>query len=229
MENHEKENIMTATGIRKGFPMAGGETFCALKGLDFEIEKGKLTVLKGRSGSGKTTLMNILSALDLPTEGKVYLEGEDITALSEKQRTLLRRRKIGYIFQSVALVPMMTAYENVEFALRLTDYRGNQKARVEECLRLVGLGNRQNHLPQELSGGEQQRVAIARAIVHKPEILFADEPTAELDTNTGRQVMKIFKDLCASEGVTIVMTTHDPGLMELADHSFQLEDGEFVG
>ena len=229
MENHEKENIMTATGIRKGFPMAGGETFWALKGLDFEIEKGKLTVLKGRSGSGKTTLMNILSALDLPTEGKVYLEGEDITALSEKQRTLLRRRKIGYIFQSVALVPMMTAYENVEFALRLTDYRGNRKARVEECLRLVGLGNRQNHMPQELSGGEQQRVAIARAIVHKPEILFADEPTAELDTNTGRQVMKIFKDLCASEGVTIVMTTHDPGLMELADHSFQLEDGEFVG
>ena len=229
MENHEKENIMTATGIRKGFPMAGGETFWALKGLDFEIEKGKLTVLKGRSGSGKTTLMNILSALDLPTEGKVYLEGEDITALSEKQRTLLRRRKIGYVFQSVALVPMMTAYENVEFALRLTDYRGNRKARVEECLRLVGLGNRQNHMPQELSGGEQQRVAIARAIVHKPEILFADEPTAELDTNTGRQVMKIFKDLCASEGVTIVMTTHDPGLMELADHSFQLEDGEFVG
>ena len=229
MENHEKENIMTATGIRKGFPMAGGETFWALKGLDFEIEKGKLTVLKGRSGSGKTTLMNILSALDLPTEGKVYLEGEDITALSEKQRTLLRRRKIGYVFQSVALVPMMTAYENVEFALRLTDYRGNRKARVEECLRLVGLGNRQNHLPQELSGGEQQRVAIARAIVHKPEILFADEPTAELDTNTGRQVMKIFQDLCASEGVTIVMTTHDPGLMELADHSFQLEDGEFVG
>ena len=229
MENHEKENIMTATGIRKGFPMAGGETFWALKGLDFEIEKGKLTVLKGRSGSGKTTLMNILSALDLPTEGKVYLEGEDITALSEKQRTLLRRRKIGYVFQSVALVPMMTAYENVEFALRLTDYRGNRKARVEECLRLVGLGNRQNHMPQELSGGEQQRVAIARAIVHKPEILFADEPTAELDTNTGRQVMKIFKDLCASEGVTIVMTTYDPGLMELADHSFQLEDGEFVG
>ncbi len=224
-----KENIMTATGIRKGFPIAGGATFWALKGLDLEIEKGKLTILKGRSGSGKTTLMNILSALDQPTEGKVYLEGEDITALSEKQRTLLRRRKIGYVFQSVALVPMMTAYENVEFALRLTDYRGNRKARVEECLRLVGLGNRQNHLPQELSGGEQQRVAIARAIVHKPEVLFADEPTAELDTNTGRQVMKIFKELCASEGVTIVMTTHDPGLMELADHSFQLEDGEFVG
>lgn len=229
MDHHVTEKIITAVGIKKGFPVAGDETFWALKGLDLRIEKGKLTMLKGRSGSGKTTLMNILSALDTPTEGAVYFEGTDITALSEKQRTQLRRRKIGYVFQSVALVPMMTAYENVEFALRLTNYRGNKKARVEECLRMVGLGNRLHHLPQELSGGEQQRVAIARAIVHKPEVLFADEPTAELDTNTGRQVMKIFKDLCASEGVTIVMTTHDPGIMELADHSYQLEDGEFVG
>ena len=133
------------------------------------------------------------------------------------------------MFQSVALVPMMTAYENVEFALRLAKYKGNRRERVEECLKMVGLGSRLAHLPQELSGGEQQRVAIARAIAHRPEVLFADEPTAELDTNTGLQVVKIFKELAASEGVTIVMTTHDTGLMEIGDVVYQLEDGEFVG
>ena len=228
MKNTTVETIITAKGIKKGFPISGGETFWALKGLDLEIKKGKLSVLKGRSGSGKTTLMNILSALDYPTEGEVYFQGVNIAALSEQERGNLRRKKIGFVFQSVALVPMMTAYENVEFSLRLAGITGNRKARVEECLQLVGLGNRLHHLPQELSGGEQQRVAIARALAHKPEVIFADEPTAELDTNTGLQVLKIFKDLCASEGVTIVMTTHDTGLMELADQTFQLEDGEFV-
>lgn len=228
MENITVENIITAKGIKKGFSVSGGETFWALKGLDLAIRKGKLSVLKGRSGSGKTTLMNILSALDYPTEGDVYFQGVNIAALSEEERGKLRRKKIGFVFQSVALVPMMTAYENVEFSLRLAGISGNRKARVEECLQLVGLGNRLHHLPQELSGGEQQRVAIARALVHKPEVIFADEPTAELDTNTGLQVLKIFKELCASEGITIVMTTHDTGLMELADHTYQLEDGEFV-
>lgn len=222
------EYIITAKGIKKGFPITGGDTFWALKGLDLAIPKGKLTIFKGRSGSGKTTLMNILSTLDAPTEGEVYFHGENISQLSEKQQSLLRRTTIGFIFQSVALIPMMTAYENVEFSLRLAKYPGNRKERAEECLRMVGLGNRLHHLPQELSGGEQQRVAIARAIAHKPEVLFADEPTAELDTGTGLQVLKIFRDLCASEGVTIVMTTHDTGLMELGDATFQLEDGEFV-
>ena len=228
MEMITTEHIITAKGIKKGFTVGGGETFWALKGLDLTIQKGKLTVLKGRSGSGKTTLMNILSALDSPTEGEVCFQGTDIVTLSEKERELLRRQKIGFVFQSVALVPMMTAYENVEFSLRLAGITENRKARVEECLQLVGLSNRLHHMPQELSGGEQQRVAIARALVHKPEVIFADEPTAELDTNTGLQVLKIFKELCASQGVTIVMTTHDTGLMELADQTYQLEDGEFI-
>jgi len=223
------ENVITVKGVKKGFPVAGGDTFWALKGLDFEICRGQLVILRGRSGSGKTTLMNILSALDQPTEGEVFVEGTDITKLSEKERGLFRRRKVGFVFQSVALVPMMTAYENVEFALRLARYKGNRAERVAECLKMVGLSNRMHHLPQELSGGEQQRVAIARAIAHKPEILFADEPTAELDTNTGLQVVKIFKELAAMEGVTIVMTTHDTGLMEIGDAVYQLEDGEFVG
>lgn len=222
------ENVIVTKGVKRGFPVAGGDLFWALKGLDIEIPKGKLTILKGRSGSGKTTLMNILSGLDLPTEGQVFFEEQDITKLSEHKRELLRRKEIGFVFQSVALVPMMSAGENVEFALRLAKYEGDRKKRAEECLKMLGLGNRVNHLPQELSGGEQQRVAIARAIAHKPTVLFADEPTAELDTNTGLQVMKIFKELAQSQGVTIVMTTHDTEIMKLGDKLYQLEDGELV-
>lgn len=222
------ENIITAKGIKKGYSVAGGEMFWALKGLDLDIVQGKLTILKGKSGSGKTTLMNILSALDYATQGEIFFQGMNIAQMSERDRSRLRREKIGFVFQSVALVPMLSAYENVEFALRMARYKGNRRRRAEECLKMVGLGNRLNHMPQELSGGEQQRVAIARAIAHHPKILFADEPTAELDTNTGLQVVKIFKELCATEGVTIVMTTHDTGLMEIGDVVFQLEDGEFV-
>ena len=221
-------NIIETKGVKRGFTVAGGEIFWALKGLDLQIPEGKLTILKGRSGSGKTTLMNILSTLDLPTEGTVLMNGIDITKLGDKEREKTRRLQIGFIFQSVALIPMMSAFENVEFALRLAKFSGDRKKRAEECLKMLGLGNRLNHLPQELSGGEQQRVAIARAIAHKPMVLFADEPTAELDTNTGLQVMKIFKELTASEGVTIVMTTHDTEIMKLGDKVYQLEDGELV-
>ncbi|MBQ7915730.1 MAG: ABC transporter ATP-binding protein [Firmicutes bacterium] len=221
-------DIIVTKGVKRGFPVAGGETFWALKGLDLTIPEGALTILKGRSGSGKTTLMNILSALDLPTEGEVYLKDLDIAKLSESDREKIRRHRIGFIFQSVALIPVMTAYENVEFALRMAKYDGDRRKRAEECLKMVGLGSRLHHLPQELSGGEQQRVAIARAIAHKPKVIFADEPTAELDTNTGLQVIKIFKELTATEGITIVMTTHDTELMKLGDKVYQLEDGELV-
>lgn len=222
------ENIIVTKGVKRGFPVAGGDMFWALKGLEIEVPKGQLTILRGRSGSGKTTLMNILSGLDLPTEGQVFIEEQDITKLSEHKREMLRRKEIGFVFQSVALVPMMSAGENVEFALRLAKYDGDRRKRAEECLKMLGLGSRVNHLPQELSGGEQQRVAIARAIAHRPKVLFADEPTAELDTNTGLQVMKIFKELTESQGVTIVMTTHDTEIMKLGDRVYQLEDGELV-
>ena len=200
----------------------------ALKGVDLCAPTGKLTILKGRSGSGKTTLLNILSALDEPTGGTILLGGKDITGMSENARAKLRRKDVGYVFQSVALIPMMTALENVEFSLRLVNYKGDRKARAMECLRLVGLAQRAGHMPQEMSGGEQQRVAVARAIAHKPKVLFADEPTGALDTNTGLQVVKIFKDLCAQEGITIVMTTHDMGLMDIGDAVYELEDGEMV-
>jgi putative ABC transport system ATP-binding protein len=193
-----------------------------------QAPKGALTILKGRSGSGKTTLLNIIGSLDEPTQGQVFFGGKEITGMDEGKRTRLRRTEIGFVFQSVALIPMMSALENVEYALRLTRYKGDRTARAVECLKLLGLGQRMHHLPQELSGGEQQRVAIARAIAHKPQVIFADEPTGELDTNTGLQVVKIFKELTESEGVTIIMTTHDPGLMELGDAVYELEDGEIV-
>lgn len=200
----------------------------ALKGIDMCAPQGKLTILKGRSGSGKTTLMNILGALDKPTSGQVLFEGSDIAGMDERRRTQLRRRNIGFVFQSVALIPMMNAYENVEYALRLSKYKGNYRDRVLECLKMVGLGQRVQHMPQEMSGGEQQRVAIARAIAHRPRVIFADEPTAELDTNTGLQVVKIFKELNEREGITIIMTTHDTGLMEIGDRVYELQDGEII-
>ncbi len=223
-----EEIILSAEKVSRAFPVVDGDPFYALKDITLAVPAHKLTILKGRSGSGKTTLMNILGALDSPTEGEVFFKGQEIGKMSEKERTLIRRKSIGFVFQSVALVPMLSAYENVEFALRLANYEGDRRQRAEECLRLVGLFERMQHMPQEMSGGEQQRVAIARAIAHKPEILFADEPTAELDTNTGLQVVKIFKDLTEQEGVTILMTTHDTGLMEIGDAVFELEGGELV-
>ena len=221
------QNMIQARNVRRCFRVSGND-FWALKGVDMDVPAGSLTILRGRSGSGKTTLMNILGALDAPTEGSVLFDGQDIVALDDHARTKLRRERIGFVFQSVALIPMMTALENVEYALRLARYKGDRRERALECLRLVGLSARQKHMPQELSGGEQQRVAIARAIAHRPRVIFADEPTGELDTVTGLQVVKIFKDLTAQEGVTIVMTTHDVGLMEIGDAVYELEGGEVV-
>ena len=222
------EYIIETDLINRYFPVAGGEDFHALKDISIQVPALALSILRGRSGSGKTTLMNILGALDKPTNGKILFDGTEITRLSERQRDKLRRKKIGFIFQSVSLIPNMTAYENVEFSLRLANYKGNKKERVTECLKLVGLGTRMHHMPHELSGGEQQRVAIARAIAHKPMVIFADEPTAELDTNTALSVMKIFKELVATEKLTIVMTTHDTMLMDAADYIFHIEDGEII-
>ena len=222
------EPIIETRDVVQSFPVAGGKELTVLKHIDIQIPTGRLTMLRGRSGSGKTTLMNILSALDYPKSGSVLFQDTPIENMPEKEREKLRKTKIGFVFQSVALIPIMTAYENVEFVLRLAGYKGNRKKRTEECLKLVGLGSRMHHMPQELSGGEQQRVAIARAIAHEPQIIFADEPTAELDSGTGLQIMKIFKELIEKQGVTIVMTTHDTGLLDIADCIYQIEDGEIV-
>lgn len=220
--------MLKTIDVSRAFPIQGEEDFYALKKVNVHIEKSKLTVLVGKSGSGKTTLMNILGALDPPTEGKVLFEGQDIAQLPETERCRLRRKKVGYVFQSVALIPLMTALENVAFALRLAGEKRGPEDRALECLRLVGLEKRAGHLPQELSGGEQQRVAIARAMAHQPSILFADEPTAELDSGTALQVAHIFRDMTDKEGITVVMTTHDRELATIGDKIYALEDGEII-
>ena len=219
------ESILYTENLTRKFKN-GSNTVTALNSVNVQIEPGKLTMLRGRSGSGKTTLINLLGALDYPTEGKIFFQGEELSKWSDRKRDKLRRQKIGFIFQSVALISTMTAYENVEFELRLAGYPADKrKARVTECLEIVGLGKRMHHRPIELSGGEQQRVAIARAISHKPEIIFADEPTAELDSIMGLQIIKLFKELVEKENITIVMTTHDPSMIEVADKVYTLEDG----
>ena len=207
----------------------GAGTVHALDDVTIQVKKSALTVLRGRSGSGKTTLLNILSGLDTPTEGQVFFKGKNISALSANRRDRLRAKNMGFVFQAVALMPDMNAIENVEYGLRIAGRFDRQSRRnAEECLNLVGLGKRMKHLAQELSGGEQQRVAIARSIAHSPELIFADEPTAELDTAMGIQIVDIFKRLIQEKGMTIVMTTHDPNMLELADCVYTLSDGVIV-
>ena len=225
------ENAIIAQNIKRYFKAGDGTTVHALDGVSMEIKKGTLAILKGRSGSGKTTLLNILSALDMPTEGSVQFLDKNLEQMTEKDREMLRRYEMGFVFQSIALIPTMTAYENVEFALRLAKTNvinantENTQDRVSELLERVGLSKRMDHMPDQLSGGEQQRVAIARAVAHHPKVVFADEPTGALDTAAGFEVMRLFRELIDDEGITIVMTTHDPNLMELGDEVFVLSDG----
>ena len=222
------ENAIIAQNIKKYFKAGDGTIVHALDGVSMEIKKGTLAILKGRSGSGKTTLLNILSALDMPTEGSVQFLDKNLEQMTEKDREMLRRYEMGFVFQSIALIPTMTAYENVEFALRLAKndvINENTHDRVSELLERVGLSKRMDHMPDQLSGGEQQRVAIARAVVHRPKVVFADEPTGALDTAAGFEVMRLFRELIDDEDITIVMTTHDPNLMELGDEVFELSDG----
>lgn len=217
--------ILQAVGVKRVFGR-GDAAVTALADIRLSIPAGTITALKGRSGSGKTTLLNILSALDEPTEGQVFFRGSEVTGLTAKARNALRRKEIGLVFQSFGLVPLMSAYENVEFGLRIagTPVRSHRAA-AERALEVVGMRERMKHRPSELSGGEQQRVAIARAIAHEPVLLIADEPTAELDSKMGLTVMRVFRELVNRSGMTIVMTTHDPGMMELVDHVIELEDG----
>ena len=223
-------NIIEARNITRMFPVGDGE-FYALKHVDIDIPAGKLTILKGRSGSGKTTLMNILSALDAPTEGDVSFDGQVYSEMEDAQKEQLRRKEIGFVFQAVALIPIKNAYENVDFAMRQAEPELTAKEvdeRIRETLALVGMEERMRHMPGQMSGGEQQRVAIARAVAHRPKVVFADEPTGALDTESGLRVMQLFRNLIEKEGVTIVMTTHDPNLMELGDVVYELEDGEII-
>ncbi|MBE7091701.1 MAG: ABC transporter ATP-binding protein [Clostridiales bacterium] len=215
--------IIKGTDICRDFPLTKGSVK-VLKHIDITIEEQALTVLKGRSGSGKTTLMNILGLLDKPTKGKVFINDSDVTDLSENEKDKLRKNYISFVFQSIALIGSMSAYDNVEFMLRIAGLPLDRE-RILHCLDLVGLKNRAFHMPYQLSGGEQQRVAIARAIVHKPKIIFADEPTAQLDSETSKSIMNVFHQIINEEDTTIIMTTHDQGIMEFADYIYTIDDG----
>lgn len=221
-------NIIEIVNLKRSFKV-GSETLHVLKGINLSIEAGKLTVLCGPSGSGKTTLMNLAGTLDEPDEGQIIYKGKDITSVSQSEKDALRRSKIAFVFQSVALMPLMTAYENLEYNLRINKvpFRERRK-RIEECLDMVGLLKRAKHMPNEMSGGEQQRVAIARSFVHKPDIIFADEPTAELDSTMGLHVIRVLKKMIEKEGLTVVMTTHDQDIASLADVLYRMQDGEII-
>jgi len=221
-------DIITASQVSREYVTGAGSVF-ALRDVSAVVQEATLTIFKGRSGSGKTTLLNIVGALDRPTAGSVIFDGKDIARLSEKKRDAFRRKHIGFVFQSVALIGQMTAYENIEFALRISGMgAGERRKRVIESLERVGLGKRMHHRPSELSGGEQQRVAIARAIAHRPRLVLADEPTAELDTKMGIRVVQLFRELVQIEGITVIMSTHDPNMMELGDRVYTLDDGQVV-
>jgi len=218
--------IIRTEDIVKTFHSAGN-VVTAVGGVSISVDSGRLTILRGKSGSGKTTLINLIGALDRPDRGKVWVCGEEITSMTEPARVKFRRSKIGFVFQSVALFGDMTAFENVEFAMRVAGVSPRQCAkRAEKCLDMVGLSGRAKHIPQELSGGEQQRVAIARAIAHKPKIVLADEPTAQLDTTKGLQIIKLFLTLAETEGITFVMSSHDPDIADVAQTLYTLKDGE---
>jgi ABC-type lipoprotein export system ATPase subunit len=190
------------------------------------IPQGKLMALRGRSGSGKTTLINIMSGLDKPTTGKTFLFGRETTHLNDQQLTELRRHKIGFIFQAFALLPVLSAFENVELPMRLAGLGARQRVRRStELLEMVGLGRRMHHRPFELSGGEQGRVAIARALANEPGMIVADEPTGALDSVTGLQIMMLFKRIVQEKNVTIIMATHDPTISEIADETLIMSDG----
>jgi len=217
--------ILKVDGINRRFQV-GAEEVKVLKGVSMTVEQGTFNLLLGPSGSGKTTLLNILGTLDRPNEGEVSFDGEDMLALSSDQQDLLRRTRLGYIFQSVALMSNMTAYENVDLFLRINGYDVQLRdKRINEVMGFVGLEKRMHHYPSEMSGGEQQRVAIARSIAHRPKLILADEPTAELDTATGLKVVSLFKEMIVENGVTIIMCTHDRSLISYADHIFEMEDG----
>jgi len=201
----------------------------ALRGVSLTVQKGRLVALCGRSGSGKTTLLNIVGGLDTPDGGTVRVGGRDVTAMGERERATLRRGTVAFIFQSFGLIPILSAAENVGIPLRITGTAPRKREeRVRLMLDIVGLAEHAAQRPNELSGGQQQRVAIARALAGSPELLIADEPTGQLDSETGRQIMRLLRTVVRSEGVTALVATHDPALIDLADSVLLLEDGQIA-
>ena len=201
----------------------------ALKAVSLSVWAGQIVVLRGRSGSGKTTLLNCIGGLDRPTDGRIWVAENEITRLAEQRLVQLRRQQIGFVFQSHALLPTYSARENVDLMLRLTKApRSKRQERVEQVLQLVGLGKWLDHRPHELSGGQQQRVAIARALAPRPAVILADEPTGELDSATGQQILVLFRQIADVEKATILIATHDLAADTFADEVFHLADGQII-
>ena len=223
------ETMVRVENVHKSFGRGAGVVH-ALRGVSLEVPRGELVALKGRSGSGKTTLLNIVGGLDRPDRGRVELDGVDIAGLDEDGLLALRRDRIGFVFQSFGLIPILTAAENIGVPMRLrrVDARAREE-RVELLLALVGLAEHAKQRPGELSGGQQQRVAIARALANNPSLLVADEPTGQLDAETGHAVMELLRAVVRSENVTALVATHDATLLDLADRVLELGDGEIVG
>jgi putative ABC transport system ATP-binding protein len=208
----------------------GRREVAALQGVSLTAAPGQIIALRGRSGSGKTTLLNCIGGLDRPTAGQVWVDGQNITDLSESQRVRLRRHKIGFVFQSHALLPTYSARENIDLALRLIGLpRRERETRTGEVLAMVGLSKWGDHRPYELSGGQQQRVAIARTIAARPALILADEPTGELDSATGQQILGLFRQIADQEKTTITIATHDLAVDAYADEVYALQDGQVVG
>ena len=220
--------VTKAVNVTRVFTIGEVETR-ALRGVDLAIQSGEFTALVGPSGSGKTTLLQLMGLLDQPTSGQVLINGKDATGLSRNARADVRKAAIGFIFQFFALIPTLTAYENVEMPLLLNNVpSADRRTRVDELLEAVGLTDRSHHRPDQLSGGQQQRVAVARALAMRPSVILADEPTANLDTENGRQVMDIMQSLNKQTGTTFVFATHDPRVIQYARRIVTLRDGLIV-
>lgn len=209
--------------------MLGSEEVWALNGVSIDVNAGEFLSLVGRSGSGKTTLLNLIAGLDRPTGGEVEMDGHRVDRMSERELTLMRRKNVGFIFQSFGLLPLLSAHENVELPLRIAGYKHAERVvRAKRALEIVGLTRRSDHRPYELSGGEQQRAAIARAIATEPSLILADEPTGELDSATATAVLGLLKQLTREHGITVIACTHDRIVMEMADRVEELADGKLV-
>jgi putative ABC transport system ATP-binding protein len=224
----DQNKIIEAIDLGRTY-MLGSETIVAVAGVNLEVNPGEFIAVVGRSGSGKTTLLNLLAGLDKATSGKVLLEGDDLSEMNERQLTEIRRHKIGFVFQSFGLLPLLSAFENVELPLRISGVKAKEREkRAWDALEMVGLTPRSNHRPYELSGGEQQRVAIARAMVTRPPLLLADEPTGELDSTNARAIFGLFIEMVRSQGISVVAATHDSTLLAMADEVKEMRDGAFV-
>jgi putative ABC transport system ATP-binding protein len=223
------EAIIRTVGLHKIYH-TGSEDVHAVNNISLDIYPGQLTAIIGRSGAGKTTFLNLISALDSPTEGQIFVEGREISGLSENDKVKLRRDKIGFIFQNFGLLPLLTARENVGIPLRMRRMNSREREdRITEALEWVGLAKRMQHRPYELSGGEQQRVSIARALAARPDILLADEPTGQLDSHTGKRILTTMRELTNQLNITLVVVTHDSIVMQAADIIHELSDGKLIG